>query len=673
MTISADNFPLYVAAACAGLACAAYLGAAWTERLARFGRGAYLVSVGAIGCASVYLMQQILSCRRYDIAYIHDYSAPTDPLIYRISSFWAGQEGSLLLWGLIGAVIGVALIRKLSATGAALAAFWCSVQTFVCVLLLVDDPFRLLAGFQPGTVGIGLNPLLKNPWMAVHPPVVFLGYAALAVPAAFAVRALVTGDPKGWIRACLPWALFGWMSLSAGLILGMVWSYQVLGWGGYWGWDPVENASLVPWVTSTALVHGLVLQRNRGRMAAANAILALATFLLVIYATFLTRSGVLSDYSVHSFADLGTYGYLLGFLLFYLAISVVLLAARRKATGTAARPLSARSRDFVLIAGVTGLVLFALVVLVGTSYPLFAKGVLQPRFYNRMAVPIAALVLILIVLAPLVGWSRSESGAGAKTSWRAMRSGAYVAHAGVVLMIVGIVFSSRGTSATLTLSQNGPPGRAAGWEFAYAGRRIAGPNRDLIRLVATRGGSKFEALPAVESTQRGSVKSPWIGTSIAGDLYVSPVQVRAETLLLTASVTDEGWISLPIKIPGTQSTVSLLGMQVEADLAKLEYLPESGRAIEFEVSRDRPAFVDGYEFGFRRLMVTSSRDMSSVTAGVDLAVTGRGLKEKVVVEISTKPLMWVLWLGTALILVGGAMALARRRVESRNGLLSDSG
>ena len=138
-------------------------------------------------------------------------------------------------------------------------------------------------------------------------------------------------------------------------------------------------------------------------------------------------------------------------------------------------------------------------------------------------------------------------------------------------------------------------------------------------------------------------------------------------------MTDEGWISLPIKIPGTQSTVSLLGMQVEADLAKLEYLPESGRAIEFEVSRDRPAFVDGYEFGFRRLMVTSSRDMSSVTAGVDLAVTGRGLKEKVVVEISTKPLMWVLWLGTALILVGGAMALARRRVESRNGLLSDSG
>lgn len=269
---------------------------------------------------------------------------------------------------------------------------------------------------------------------------------------------------------------------------------------------------------------------------------------------------------------------------------------------------------------------------------------------------VAAVALVLISAAPLVGRGRGNRG-----RW-ATRAGAYVALAGVALVIVGLVFSSRGTSIRLTLPENGPPARAAGWEFTYAGRQGAGANRDLIKIIAERGGSRFVALLAVESTERDAAGSRWINRTIAGDLHILLVETKSVILMPTASVTHEGWTALPARIPGTRSTVSLLGTQVTQDLAKLQYTSESGKTVVFEVTKGRPALMDGYAFALRRLTVTSSPDMSSVIAGVDLVVTGRGLREKVVVEVSTKPLTWMPWLGTALILAGGAIALVRRRL-----------
>ena len=194
--------------------------------------------------------------------------------------------------------------------------FYLLVQIFLLVLLLKKSPFALLPDVPPD--GRGLNPLLKDFWMVIHPPVVFVGYAALAVPFAYALAALTANKYEDWVRLTLPWAGFSCLSLGAGIFIGAYWAYKVLGWGGYWGWDPVENASLVPWILSVAMIHGLILERTKRIFRRTNLLLAILCFLLVVYATFLVRSGVLGDFSVHSFADLGITGYLLIFMVFFL-------------------------------------------------------------------------------------------------------------------------------------------------------------------------------------------------------------------------------------------------------------------------------------------------------------------------------------------------------------------
>ncbi|MHB9038547.1 MAG: cytochrome c biogenesis protein CcsA [Armatimonadota bacterium] len=733
MNIRPDNFPIYIAFACAIISFIAYLALSIVQRrgpaarLAAWARGVYCVSVAAVAYASIYLLQQILSGARYDIAYINDYSGPRDALIYKISSLWAGQEGSMLFWALLAGVIGIFLARKKWAATPAVMTFWTSVQAFFLLLLVKADPFRLLAEFQPGMVGSGLNPLLKNPWMAIHPPVIFVGYAALSVPAAYAMVALLKGDPKRWVKQCLPWALFGWVSLSAGIILGMVWSYEVLGWGGYWGWDPVENASLIPWLTSTALVHGMLLQRHRGRAARGNIILAFATFLLVLYATFLTRSGVLSDISVHSFADLGTYGILLAFLLTYTVLCAGLLIARWNAMAAPKSDMVPASRDFVLAAGTILIVLFAAVVLFGTSYPLFAKSGLDPSFYNRMSAPIAVAAVVLIALASLLNWSRPSgtnsqpwsfgsslpklptvviivlAGAiamlaprtGTLTSrlvpamilassvialivsvagWRGKslrRMGAYVAHAGVALMILGIVLSNSGKSTNVTLSQNGPSLSAFGYRFGYAGSKRLSETKEMMNIRMTRRGVDSIAPLAIEYSQRGAVRSPFIRSSLLGDLYISPGDVQGVTVTPMASMTEQGWAAEPVRIPGTSATLTLIGMQVEAQLARLQYDSGNGQPVEVTVSQGHPTTVDGYSLTFQRFASDGGNKMNMMSAGAQLAVSGRGLAENITIQVSTKPFIWLLWAGTALIIVGGLLAVWRRSKE-KDGLLPDS-
>lgn len=673
LAITTENFPIFLALACAGVSCIAYLVFGFARREAstslpvRIARVSYYVSFAGVAYASVYLMQQILSHARYDIAYIHDYSSPTDALIYQVSSFWAGQEGSLLLWALFAGAIGLVFARKLHGAAPYLMSFWASVQVFLLTLLAVSDPFRKLVDFRPGMVGVGLNPLLKNPWMAIHPPLIFLGYAALIVPAAFAIQALVKGDMSKWAGRCLPWALFGWTALSAGIVLGMVWSYEVLGWGGYWGWDPVENASLVPWLVSTALVHGLLLQRYRGRMARANVVMALATFLLIVYATFLTRSGVLSDFSVHSFADLGAHAYLLGFLIFYAAFCLILMAMRRRTISASSKPLNAKSKDFVITLGVICLVLFAVVVLVGTSYPVIFGGAVLPRFYTRMSIPVAAVIVVLLALAPRLRWSGSTKSPGAVKRL----SAALVAHVGVVLLILGVVFSTSGKSSRMVLTQNGSAKRAFGYEFTYVARDEIGFNKEVIRLKMRRGADEFDAPMSVEFTERGSVRSPYIHSTLLGDLYISPADIQSSTVTPTASMTHEGWVASPVKIGNSGSTLTLLGMQVESKMARLEYTSPGKKPAHIEVVEGKPASADGYTFTFKRFVSSGGGDMTDMTAGAEIAVSGRNLAEKVIIEVSTKPLIWLLWLGTALILMGGAMAVVRGQ-KVKDGLLPDS-
>ncbi|MDH7571604.1 MAG: cytochrome c biogenesis protein CcsA, partial [Armatimonadota bacterium] len=297
------NTALWVALGAAVLSSFAYRSACRGRGVgASRGRGLFALSTVAVLMSSAALLHAFVA-GRYELAYVADYSSRSLPLLYRVSAFWAGQEGSFLLWALLGGAMGVVLSWKGGEWEPHLMGLFGAVQAFLLLLLVAKSPFRLAS--QPLADGHGLNPLLQDPWMAIHPPLIFLGYAALAVPFVFAVAALLRREYHDWAARALPWSLFSWTTLGAGIFIGGYWAYRVLGWGGYWGWDPVENASLIPWLLNTALLHGILLQRARGSLARGNLALAILSFVMVLYGTFLTRSGVLSDFSVHSFARPG--------------------------------------------------------------------------------------------------------------------------------------------------------------------------------------------------------------------------------------------------------------------------------------------------------------------------------------------------------------------------------
>lgn len=657
--MTTDNFTLYIALIAALIACVSYLIAAFFRRneeiFASIGRISYYISLASIAAASLYLMQCILSGSRYDIAYISENSSVQDSLLYKISSFWAGQGGSLLLWALIGSVIGALLLRKIARTSPALMSFWGLVQTFFLVLMVVDDPLKKLVDFQPGATGAGLNPLLKNPWMVIHPPVIFWGYALLIVPAAFAVQAVIDGDAVRWARKCLPWALAGWVAMTAGLALGMVWSYEVLGWGGYWSWDPVENASLIPWLLGTALVHGLVLQRKRGSLARWNVALAFATFLSVLYATFLTRSGALTDVSVHSFGETPAYGWLIGFPVFFGILCLGLFLARVSVLRVEKKAQSASLRDIALIFGIIVLCLFAAVVLIGTTYTTFnhVKD-LDSSFYTRMSIPLSIAILVLIALVSIKN-----------TAWKSSlkRCGAPLAHLGVAFVIVGIVFSTNGRTKVIDLESGGRSREAFGYTFTHKGLKQMTSGRQEIRVTMERNGRHFNVPLAFLSTRSGTLFYPYVKSSFLRDIYISPDKMISDSVTPTITMTNKGWVAHPTKIPHTNATLAVVGMQVESRRATMEYTKQGAKPVRFDLSENHPITLDGYTFVFKDFWSDGSKNMMSMSAGVNVGLKGRGLTDVAVIRIATKPLISLLWLGTVFIILGGLLAIVRRRSE----------
>ncbi len=419
---------------------------------------AWLAGLAAL-LASLLLLALILF-QRYDIAYVYQYTSRDLSLPLRLSAFWAGQQGSFLLWLLFAAIITVLQIRHARQFEPYVLFFLLLVQAGLTLFLLVDSPFRPLG--RPAEDGFGLNPLLQNPWMVFHPPTLFLGYAGLAVPFAYALAGLWRRDYDAWVAPALPWTLGGWFFLGLGIVLGGYWAYETLGWGGYWGWDLVENSSLIPWLTGTALLHGLLIQRYRGRLRHGVFLLALITFLLVLYATYLTRSGILSEISTHSFVESRLSPWMVGLLGVCAAAGGGLLASRWKdiphspvfagpprgprlegdLEGSVGRaPRSWLSRDLTFLLTLVLLLLMATPVWVGTLVPIFtrlrgATDALDTAFYPRTTAPTLALMLAVLCVCPLLGWQGSEGK-------RLLRFLSLPASGAVLAVAIGVLLGAR--------------------------------------------------------------------------------------------------------------------------------------------------------------------------------------------------------------------------------------
>ncbi len=418
------------------------------KKLGRFAFRVHAISLfGLIGTLFF-----IMANHYFEFDYVWKHTSLDLPARYLFSAFWEGQEGSFLLWMFWNAILGFILTYSAKSFEGPVVGVFAAVQAFLVSMVLgvyIGDlhigysPFILVRELQdnvglPWTQftdyltrfpnfmdGEGLNPLLQNYWMTIHPPTLFLGFASTLVPFSYAIAGLLRRDYKSWINSALIWSFFSVGILGVGILMGGAWAYEALSFGGFWAWDPVENTSLVPWLTMAAGAHLLLVQKNKGGVIPSALFMLVLTFLLVLYSTFLTRSGVLGDSSVHAFVDLGLSGQLLIYLLFFSIGSLVLLLARYKGLPKKDKEDRMDSREFWMFIGALTLLISGLQITLSTSYPVFNKlfgpdglitlydkdKVLSDPIdhYNAIQIPFAVVIVLLIGAGQFLSYRKTST------------------------------------------------------------------------------------------------------------------------------------------------------------------------------------------------------------------------------------------------------------------------
>lgn len=375
------------------------------------------LAVFALMTLAVLLMEVALVTHDFSVGYVARNGSRSTPLFYTIISLWASLEGSILFWEWLLALFTALVIlshwrRKRALTPSITAILLGTSTFFLLVMAFPANPFQKV--FPVPADGPGPNPLLQNhPIMAIHPPMLYLGYVGFTVPFAFAMSALITGRlGNEWLAATRRWTLLAWTCLTTGIILGGWWSYEVLGWGGYWAWDPVENASFMPWLTGTAYLHSVMIQERRGMLKVWNLSLIVLTFALTLFGTFLTRSGVIA--SVHAFSDSSLGAFFLIFIGIVLIGSISLLTYRSHLLKTRGDMEGLISRESAFLLNNLLLVAFTFTVFLGTIFPILAEAVRGVKvsvgapFFNQVSVPLSLLLLFLMGTGPMVAWRRAS-------------------------------------------------------------------------------------------------------------------------------------------------------------------------------------------------------------------------------------------------------------------------
>ena len=374
-----------------------------------------IVSVAFLLLIAVCCLVYELVTLDFSLRYVALNTSTDLPVIYRVTALWAGQAGSLLLWSFILSLYAAFVVLRSRKKGGDpyVNAVLCIVSLFFLFLIAyVEDPFEKLGAAV--AEGRGLNPILQNGYMAIHPITLYVGYVGITVPFAFGIAALLSGRlGDEWIRNCRKYALFSWMFLSAGLLLGARWAYLELGWGGYWAWDPVENAAFMPWLAGTAFLHSVMIQERKAMLKKWNMILLIITFFLSIFGTFITRSGIVS--SVHSFARSDIGPLFLGFMVFILLFSFALLAYRSKELGSEERFDSVLSRESAFLFNNLLFLAAAFSVFLGTIFPVLSEAftgkkiLVGPPYFNAVGVPIGLVLILLMGIGPLISWKKAST------------------------------------------------------------------------------------------------------------------------------------------------------------------------------------------------------------------------------------------------------------------------
>jgi cytochrome c-type biogenesis protein CcmF len=421
------SLSLIAALAFAGFAVLAAFASGWLKNRLLL-RSAERATYAFLGMTTlgVIALEVLIFKDSFHVGYIASHSNRDLPFYYKISVLWSGQEGSLLFWTWLMAIYCAVVVFQNRHRNRQLLPYVIGISMvtaafFTSLTLFVANPFSELGLHQTGTAvqrfvppeGMGLNPILQYPTMVIHPPMLYLGFTGFVIPFAFAMAALMTRQPgENWIRTTRRWTMVPWMFLGVGILLGGSWAYATLGWGGYWGWDPVENASLLPWLSGTAFLHSVMIQERRGMLKVWNVVLVIVTFFLCIFGTFLTRSGIIS--SVHAFAQSPLGAHFAVFLVMIAAFSLILLFRRLDYLRSENRLDSMVSRESGFLFNNWVLLATVFAVLSGTIFPILSEAVkgvtisVGPPFFNKVVVPIGLVLLLLTGVGPLLAWRKTS-------------------------------------------------------------------------------------------------------------------------------------------------------------------------------------------------------------------------------------------------------------------------
>jgi len=657
----------------------------------------------------------------FTVAYVHSYSSTDLPLGYLIATLWGGQQGTFLLWLFYCTVMGLVMTYTARSFEAGNMVFLNLFNLSLILMLIKKSPFELLPVFQ--AEGAGLNPLLQNFWMQIHPPIMFIGFAAITFPFCFALTALVERRYDVWAESARKWTMFAWATLGTALVMGGYWAYETLGWGGFWAWDPVENSSFIPWIFLTAQVHALFIKRQRRGLLRFSLFIVCLSFWSVLYGTFLTRSGVLADFSVHSFVDLGINTFLVAGLMVFIGLGSFFLIWRWQDIQTEPSYSTVNSRSYLVTIGVVTLFMGGILTLLGTSAPLLTRFTEKPsnvglEYYFATMTPIAVAILFLLSLFPSFNWKQGLKrprimvvGAGAAVitiavllltgftkeiiyllffgaaSWAIIANGyvvlesifvkkklsaGFLAHVGLATALVGAAVSA-GFDETKTLSlPQGQTVNAMGYDMRFTHMEETPKGFD-CHVEFAQGDEKFTAILPHEfpKNAEGVMRKPHINNYLTYDLYVAPTAMEGaqekDPSIIQLSRNGSQWFDkyrftfekFEFDDPNAETPKTISTVLTVEYGKSKETMKPSLDLTSEQVVASQVVFDEGHS-SVQIVGVNPEDGSVALKIRSDFIPLFEPKTTKLIIELSKKPLIILFWIGSFTAFLAGAIAMIDR-------------